>query len=136
MLYKLSASKAFTLIEITVVMGIISLLFLFFSYKFSGFQERLAFKSTRNSIVTNLRLAQQEAISKKESIDIVFYNHSYTFDGAIKNISNQIKIKNPQIIRFTDSGNPQPGYFGTIVLESKNQTGKIVISPIGRIKTE
>ncbi|OGC14083.1 hypothetical protein A3J90_08740 [candidate division WOR-1 bacterium RIFOXYC2_FULL_37_10] len=128
--------KGFSLIETVIVLSIIGILFAFISYQLSSFGDQARFKAVTRMIVSDLRLCQQNAITQKESCEIVFGTNNYKTDSKVKQLPPLITIQNPQTIRFASSGNPCPGYFGTIILTLKKQTAKIIISSFGRIRVE
>ena len=128
--------KGFSLIEIIVVISIISIIFVFANLNFGSFGERASFSASLKSIVSNLRMCQQNAISKKETVEIVFKKTRYTFDSKSKELPKSIYIETPKMIRFSSSGNTPPGGSGTIILKSKNQSAKIIVSTIGRVRIE
>ncbi|OGC06572.1 hypothetical protein A2230_04625 [candidate division WOR-1 bacterium RIFOXYA2_FULL_36_21] len=128
--------KGYSLLELIIVISIIGIFFAFVSINFGNFETKAEFKAITKTIVSDLRLCQQNAISQKESCDTIFEKDYYIINNKKKHLPSLINIKNPKTIRFSSSGNPQPGYFGTIILESKNQSIKIIVSAIGRIRVE
>lgn len=119
--------KAFTLLELTVVIALIGLLFAFAAVSFVSFGNKVSLRSAGDRVAATLRLAQQRAISEKEVVVIEFTQ---------KDLPANIKILNPMTVKFSSSGRPIPGYFGTLVLSDGKHEAKIVISPMGRVRIE
>lgn len=127
-------NKGFTLVELIVVFLIISILVGASVFMLKGFSDNLKIEASSKMILSDLNMAGQEASSQKETKEIVFNEGTYTIDGKERKLS--VKIINPQIVRFSKTGNPIPGYFGTIQIRSGNKSAKIVISAEGRVRIE
>jgi len=126
--------NGFSLVEIIVVIGIVSTVIAFTIPTVSNIKESLDINLSAKTISSLLRKCQQEAISKCENISIVLELSQVSYDNKIIKIPGNVKIKTPQKVIFSSSGNPVPGFFGTIAIASKNYEKKIVISPYGRIR--
>ncbi len=128
--------KGFTLLEIVIVVTLIGLVLAFMSIKFYSVSNKLKLQAASKMIVSDLRLAEQKAAAQKEMVSIVFDFDSYGVQSVKKDLPSPIRVVNPQTVAFSSSGQPIPGFFGTIVLTDGKTAVKIIISPAGRIRTE
>jgi len=128
--------KGFSLIELVIVVTLIGLVLAFFSIKFSAVSAKIKLQAVSKIIVSDLRISQQKASSEKRLVEIIFDYNSYQIGKEKKSIPRPIKVINPQTVAFSQSGQPIPGFFGTIILSDGKSATKIIISPIGRIRSE
>ena len=137
----------FTLVEISVVIGIISLLALISIPALISYQKTTALQNEARSISSNLRLAQQLAITEQSIHDVEFsiVNNSYEIINAetsetVKTIEVADEISIDSITDLTGSTvsfNPTGAVTetGTITLiNSKDQTATIEIKPSGYVE--
>ncbi|OGC03365.1 hypothetical protein A2276_00390 [candidate division WOR-1 bacterium RIFOXYA12_FULL_43_27] len=129
-------SRGFTLLEILIVLSLIAALFGFSYLSFSGYTDSARLNAASKLIVADLRLAQNNASSERQSYVVAFDGGSYT-------INSQKTVKLPQGITaapytfiFSPSGAPPPGGSGTLVLSGKKHSRKIIVSSEGRIRVE
>ncbi len=128
--------KGFSLLELVIVVTIIGLVLAVVSIKFTSVSNTLRLKAVTKTIVSEIRLCQIRAQTEKQMISINFDFNSYTIGGKKTDLPNPIKITNPQTVAFSNSGQPIPGFFGTISISDGNNIAKIIISPVGRVRTE
>lgn len=128
--------SGFSLIEIVVVVTIIGIVLALISMQFSSFSDKLKLKAVSKLIVSSLSTGQQTASSEKKAVEIVFDYYSYSVSGSKIDLPKPIRIINPQTVIFSQSGMPIPGFFGTIVITDGKRTTKVIISSVGRIRTE
>ena len=133
-------SKAFTLIEVLILIGILSILFLFLPPALNTLKSSISLNDTTQQIVADLRLAQQRSLASGETYQIAFEDTAYTISGrveAVKKLPEGLKFENNKIIRFSKSGFPEVGKIGTIVLKDRyEKTKKVIISSVGRVRVE
>lgn len=128
--------RGFTLLELLVVIAIIGIISTVGCYYLSNAFSSIKLQAAAQEIASDLRLCQQKAISEKTDVLITFNTNNYQFLSINKTLPKPLTVQNPQLIKFSQTGNPTPGYFGTIMLIDGHKTKKIVISPIGRIRIE
>jgi len=120
--------KAFTLVEILVVIGIISLLF---SIGFSGIKtisKQIILSSSAKVVASSLRALQQQAATQHQTLSL---------DLGRLNLPSGITISESKNIQFAASGFPPPGGSGSLVLQNQlGQTRKIIVSSAGRVRVE
>jgi prepilin-type N-terminal cleavage/methylation domain-containing protein len=120
--------KAFTLVEILVVVGIIALVF---SIGFPGmktFSKQIILSSSAKVAASSLRALQQRAVAEHQTL---------VLDLNRLNLPPGIVITQSRDIKFAASGFPPPGGSGSLIL--KNQLGqikKIIVSSAGRVRVE
>ncbi|MFA4967691.1 MAG: prepilin-type N-terminal cleavage/methylation domain-containing protein [Candidatus Margulisiibacteriota bacterium] len=128
--------KGYSLIELVVVLSIIGIIAGFISFQFSGMTDQIKLQSSIKQIAADLRSAQMRAISEHNDQEIVFSGGRYIVNGKERALPSSVLVV-PQIsIRFSPSGMPQPGYFGTIRLVCHGRANSIIISNVGRVRVE
>lgn len=128
--------RGFTLLELLVVIAIIGIISAVGCYYLSNAFSSIKLQAMAQEIASDLRLCGQKALSEKTDVLIIFNTNNYQFLSKNKMLPKPLTILNPQQVIFSQTGNPHPGYFGTIVLTDGQNTKKIVISPVGRIRIE
>lgn len=140
--------KAFTLLELIIVMAAAAAIF---SAAVSGFgpaKKRLELEVSAQEAANALRLIRQKACSASSQTE--FAGALGTFqtrridpvtNSAVLMSSNElpkgILFDAPATFRFAASGFPAAGYSGTAVLRSRSgATKKIIVSSFGRIRIE
>jgi len=126
----------FSLIEIIVVLSILGIFTAFLAIKSYSIKSSISLKYSAKEIFSVLNRAKADAISKNEDIKIVFSENSYETGGKTTKLQKEIRITNPRTVIFSQSGNPKPGFFGTLSITNGKKTINIAISPMGRIKLE
>ncbi len=120
--------KAFTLVEILVVMGFLAILFSLSLPTFGAFRASLLLDASARSVASHLRHVQTQALLKHQSIKA---------DLAQLKLPTAIKIKKASKLCFSSSGFPPPGGSGSIILENRfGRSKKIITSSAGRVRIE
>ncbi|HTY12813.1 MAG TPA: prepilin-type N-terminal cleavage/methylation domain-containing protein [Candidatus Omnitrophota bacterium] len=128
--------KGFTLIELLVIFAIIAVAAGYFSFRFSGFLDRIKLSSAARAVVADLRAGQADALSRHAEVEFRFDRRDYTRDGLTRKLPSGVEATAPSQIVFGATGLPEPGKFGTITFSCGEGTVSIVISSSGRIRTE
>lgn len=126
--------NGFTLLELLIVVAIIGIISTVGCYYLSNAFSSIKLQAAAQEIASDLRLCQQKAISEKTDVLITFNTNNYVFLKTNKTLPKPLSISNPQLVKFSQTGNPTPGYFGTIILSDGHKTKKIIVSPVGRIR--
>ncbi len=121
----------FTLIEFLVVFLIIGILLSWGTLQFSGIISRVKLSAATRVIVADLRAGQVKAPSI-----LIFTRDSYTIDGRTKKLMSGVTIIRPITIKFSRTGSPLPGYFGTIELKCGKLSSSIIVSNLGKVRVE
>jgi prepilin-type N-terminal cleavage/methylation domain-containing protein len=123
--------QGFTLIEFLVVFLIIGILLSWGTLQFSGITARIKLSAATRVIVADLRAGQVKAPSI-----LIFTRDSYTIDGRTKKLISGVTIIRPITIKFSQTGSPLPGYFGTIELKCGKLSSSIIVSNLGKVRVE
>lgn len=123
--------RGFTLIESLVVFLIIGILLSWATLQFSGISSRVKLSAATRVIVADLRAGQVKAPST-----LVFTRDSYAVDGRAKKLVSGVIITRPITIKFSQTGSPLPGYFGTIELKCNEAVSRIIVSNLGKVRVE
>jgi len=121
----------FTLLESLVIFLIIGILLSWGTLQFSGITSRIKLSAQTRVIVADLRSAQVKAPST-----LVFTRDSYTIDGRTKKLVSGVIITRSITIKFSQTGSPLPGYFGTIELKCNESVSRIIVSNLGKVRIE
>ena len=121
----------FTLLESLVIFLIIGILLSWGTLQFSGITSRIKLSAQTRVIVADLRSAQVKAPST-----LVFTRDSYTIDGRTKKLLSGVIITRSITIKFSQTGSPLPGYFGTIELKCNEAVSRIIVSNLGKVRVE
>ncbi len=105
------ARRGFTLIELSVVIGLIGLLLIFSLPAFTNFRQRLYQDASAAQLASDLRKTQIEAFSFGETRSL---------------------LSNGKQFAFSRTGNPLPGGSGTVLIGRR----KVVVSSAGRVRIE
>ena len=120
--------RAFTLVELLVVIAVIGTIIAFAYPTTSRFSSQINLNNGAKELVSTLRANQAKAISRRESVAL---------DTATYRLLGDIKAINDKRITFSPSGFPTVGGSGTIILQNRfGQTKSIVVSSIGRVRIE
>lgn len=140
-------NKGFTIVEILIILGIISLISLISVPLVANYQKTTKLRSEARLMATNLRLAQQLAITEQTIYNFKLFSSTGSYQiinsetsEVIKDIDldNEVIIK--QLTGFTNDTvqyNPTGAVLetGTIALtNTKNQTSTIEIKPSGYVQ--
>lgn len=146
--------KAFSLIEIIFVLGLIGVLVFYFLPVFSSFLNSTSLKSFSLQILEDLKTARQRAKFEKNTYQAIFYpraDQSTAYYGiyskeigapkfnlqSTRYLPPDISFDKMQTFIFSPSGSPPPAGFGTLIIShAKGRTMKIVFSSSGRIRLE
>jgi len=145
----MNRNRGFTLIEILVLLCIFASIILISFPVLSYFRQNVELGTVAKEIVSDLRFAQENAITKSSMVEVRFEKdgnylisqYDYFEKNYLKlkeiNLSRAIKLKYQKTIRFSKTGFPPPGGSGTIILINKSgKTKKIIVSSVGRIRME
>jgi len=122
------AKKGFTLVEIVVIIGILSVLFSLALPLSTRFSSSLYLYASARALASELRQLQSSSVLRHQSLS--FVPDKFTLPPGIK-------FKNICDIGFAASGFPPPGKSGTLVLEdTSGKTRKIIVSSAGRVRLE
>lgn len=128
--------KGYSLLELVLVICLIGIIAGFLSFKFSGVTDQIKLQSSARQILSDLQSAQMKAVTGHTDQEIIFYNDHYTVAGRERKLPSSVSIASPVTVRFSPSGMPYPGYFGTIKLICYDRSVSIIISNIGRVRVE
>lgn len=146
--------KAFTLIEIIIILGLIGVLCFYFLPTFSSLINSTSLKSFSTQILEDLKTARQRAKFEKNTYQAIFYprvDQSTAYYGIYRKeigspkfnlqttryLPPDINFDKMQTFVFSPSGFPPPAGFGTLIVShAKGRTMKIVFSSSGRIRLE
>ena len=107
--------RGFTLIELTVVLGLLGFMLLLSFPSLAGFRERVYLETSSTQLVSDLRKTQAEALACNEARSLTVNGRQFTFAG---------------------SGNTPPGGSGTAVVSGRHARRSIVVSSAGRVRFE
>ncbi|MFA4906080.1 MAG: type II secretion system protein [Candidatus Margulisiibacteriota bacterium] len=123
--------SGFTLIESLLVFLLIGILLSWATFNLSGVTSRVKLSAASRMIVSDLRAAQS-----RTSSTLIFERDSYSVDGKTSKLPGGVAVVRPITIKFSRTGSPLPGYFGTIELKCGDSSSKIVVSNLGRVRVE
>lgn len=132
-------SKAFSLIEFVVTMGVILLITAFVLFVYRQVLFSISLGNEANILYSSLKLAREAADDTDEHVKIIFEEGFYwvqNLSGDIlysRTLPSKIRIESPKEVVFTGELTPSKG--ATINLISANKIKKITVDPsTGRIK--
>lgn len=127
---------AFSLIEIIIVISIVSAVAAFSFFSYSSYLSSMKLKAAVLQIRSDLITCQNKARTEHAAYTIEFSDNIYTINylKTIK-LPAQVTVE-PRTFKFSSSGFPPPGYFGTLIVRCKNKTKNIIVSSLGRIRIE
>ena len=128
--------KGYSLLELVLVVCLIGIIAGFLSFKFSGITDQIKLQSSARQILSDLQSAQMKAVSGHNDQEIIFSSDRYIIAGRERKLPSSVSIASPITVRFSPSGMPYPGYFGTIKLICHSRSVSIIISNVGRIRFE
>lgn len=140
--------KAFTIIELLVVLSLFSAILLIPTFNFDKTKTIVLLNSTAKDIANKLELIKSQAISSSSIMEleaqktkVIIKKQSLITNSFVDissvNLPKNISIDTPIKFRFSQNGFPLVGYTGTIKLLSPfGQTKKIILSSFGRIRIE
>lgn len=139
-------SKAFTLIELILVISVISSLAVLSPFSFRILASALELDTVVKRLVADLHLARQLSSAQHLTVTLDFRSDRpliyqiYTSDGQIiktVTLSKGLNVPQKKAIKFAASGMPAFGGSGTLELKNKfGKSKKIIISAVGRIRVE
>ncbi|MDD5593142.1 MAG: type II secretion system protein [Candidatus Margulisbacteria bacterium] len=119
--------NGFTLIELSVVTGIIGVIVLLAFPTLANFKERIFLETGATQLVSDLRTTQIKAICLNE--ERVYDASSVSFPGLTLGGNRQFQ--------FSRTGNPSPGGSGTAWLTGRTGAGRrVIVSSAGRVRSE
>ena len=120
--------KGFTLVEIIVIIGILSVLFSLALPLSARFSSTLYLQASAKALVSELRRLQSSSVLQHQTLS--FAPDKFTLPPGIK-------FKSICDIGFSASGFPPPGKSGSLILQdSSGRTKKVIVSSLGRIRLE
>ncbi|MBI5699046.1 type II secretion system protein [Candidatus Saganbacteria bacterium] len=123
--------SGFTLIESLLVFLLIGVLLSWATFNLSGITSRVKLSAAARMIASDLRAGQIKAPST-----LVFGRDTYSVEGENRKLPGGVAVVRPITIKFSKTGSPLPGYFGTIELKCGESSLKIVVSNLGRVRVE
>lgn len=129
-------NRGFTLLEILIVISLVAALFSFSYLSFSGYTDSARLNAASKLILSDLRLAQNNASSERQSYTVVFGGDFYSINSQKTVKLPQGISASPRVFIFSPSGSPPPGGSGTLLLSGKKHSRKIILSSEGRIRIE
>ena len=139
--------KGFTIVELTVALFVIALISVISIPLLFNYQKTTKLRSEARALATNLRLAQQLAITEQNIYDVVFYISTDSYQlinnktsDIIKDVDlasgiliNEVNNLTNDTIQFSPTGAVLEA--GSISLtNSKNEISTLQIKPSGFIK--
>ena len=122
------SKPAFNLIEFTIVVGLLALLFALCLPSLFQYRAELLLDAAAKGVVSDLRNIQSKAQT----------GHSReTFNSSAYSLPAGIKFSSYNNLIFAPSGYPMVGGSGSITLINRlGNTRKIILSSVGRIRLE
>ena len=120
-------SRGFTLIELSLVIGLVGLLALTSLPALTAFRERIYLETTSQQLLSDLRQTQAQAICSgaDSSYDVA----SLPLPGGLASNAKQFK--------FAASGATPPGGSGTVFIQGWTGRGRsVIVSSAGRVRLE
>ena len=129
-------NKGFTLVEILITLSIAAVIITFSYFFYSGYLASIKLNAAAIQISSDLRSSQNSA-----KIEQITYTVEFFPDYYLINDKKEIQLPSgvtaePKVFKFADSGFPPPGYSGTLTLYCQDKTRKVIVSSVGRIRTE
>ena len=119
--------RGFTLVELSVIIGLIGLLALAALPPLAAFRERIYLETASQQLLTDLRRTQAEALCA--GTDRAYDSASLPLPGGLACNAKQFK--------FAGSGEPPPGGSGTVLIAGRTGRGRsVIVSSAGRIRLE
>lgn len=144
----LGMNKGFTIIEFLVVMSIFSVLISFSIFGFGSLEKGAKLRGATDQVSAKLNMVKQKAVSSSTAVELFCDSNSCktrklniasnNFEETdVDPLPNGVHFDNTISFRFSSSGFPQPGYFGTATIKDGfGKAKKVVVSSVGRIRTE
>lgn len=132
--------KAFSIIELLIVLIILSIIVSFSLYRFYGAMQESLLEKSALVLKSDIQLCQTLAEGQKKWTEMNFYSTNYTYNCEGGNIFtrklNGVKIskttfksnKGIDKVTFSPEGTPIPG--GTVTLQTSNGKEIYVIVPV------
>ncbi len=138
-----SSSKAFTLIEVLIVLVIVSFLMAISVVGFKKFTTSLEYSNAVNQVVSDVKLTQQLACASSQTCRIEFKAGKNEYNimkgtSLYRSVTagNDTQFYGKSYFSFAPSGNTDVGGSGTVLLGAQPTAKKIVVSSRGRIRVE
>ena len=140
--------KAFTLIELLIVMAIAGIIFATVIPNFEKTKTILEMDTSSQEIANSLRFMRQKAWTTSSQTEFagslgafVLQRIDPVSNSALSMSSKDLPVKilfdSPVCFKFASSGFPVAGYSGTAILRNDSgTTKKIIVSSFGRIRIE
>lgn len=115
--------KSFSLLEITILLFILGLIFIIIGSVCFSYRKTVVIKVQQEKILADLNYAKNTAQAQSRDVDVIFYSQTYIVQSGPEILQNIYLAKDfstsPQHFGFTGSGSPK--YAGTLHLYNKNQ---------------
>ncbi|MFA6170125.1 MAG: type II secretion system protein [Candidatus Margulisiibacteriota bacterium] len=118
--------RGFTLVELLVVISIVGLLCFSLLPVLNRFRGRVCLKRAASLTVANLRLAQAKAILHSNQINCLVAGE----------VLPGVAVMTTKTYAFTADGFTPPAGSGTSTLTSKHGKRKVIVSSMGRVRSE
>jgi len=138
--------KAFTIVEILIVVLILSVLSGVSFFGFNVLKNSVDLNLSARQVIADMRLTQALAKAEHYPHQVIFYRGSNTYQivnlengDVMKNekVADTVRFDGKELFIFSSSGNPVVGGSGTLIISSfKGKMKKVVVAPNGRIRFE
>jgi prepilin-type N-terminal cleavage/methylation domain-containing protein len=136
-------SKAFSLIELLIVLAVVGILAAIIFTGISNFSSNLQLNFAVDQVTADVKYAQQLARTSHETCEIRFKagepRYSITKSGAAvrtSTLSSSLKFFGKTYFAFAPSGDTEVGGSGTLVVIGRYRGKKVIVSSRGRIRIE
>jgi len=138
--------KAFTIIEILIVVVMISILSGMSYFALNSIRDSLDVNYAAKQVLSDVRYAQELAKTVHFPHQVEFVRNGSLYqivnlddDSIVKaeKVPDGVRFDGKDVFIFSVSGNPAVGGSGTlIIMNVKGKSKKVVVSSIGRIRIE
>jgi len=134
----------FSLIELMVVIGIMTILMGMAGMAYSQWRESTALRSATDSLIAHIKQARLTAIGESRKVQITFTNTSYVLDPSGRNISFSLSEYSPNLrLQRSSTNSSAPLTLGFSSSGTANSWGatlvggsgskRVVVNQVGRV---